>query len=173
MKKNFKIAIILSLVCAVCAALIAFVNMITRDSIEQNKIDKQNAALNELYEGATFNEVSISDNNITKLFEVYNKETLIGYIYNVEGKNSYGSIEIMIGINVDKKIKDIVVFNNTQSYKQIVNDHIESNYAPGITEEEVNSIDVYCGATKGAKLTKELVQIAFDHFDSLVGDTNE
>ena len=67
----------------------------------------------------------------------------------------------MIGINLDKTLEDIVVFNNTQSYKQIVDEHISSEYVPGISVGEVEDIDIYCGATKGAKLTKELVEIAY------------
>ena len=79
MKKNLKIALILSLVCAICAALIAVVNLVTKDVINNNKIAKQEKELNELYDGATFNEVVISDfKNINKIFEVYKDDTLIG-----------------------------------------------------------------------------------------------
>ena len=166
MKKNLKIALILSLVCAICAALIAVVNLVTKDVINNNKIAKQEKALNELYDGATFNEVVISDfKNINKIFEVYKDDTLIGYIYDVEGKNSYGLIELMIGINLDKSIQDVVVFKNTQSYKQIVDKHIQDEYVTGVSQDDIDNIDVYCGATKGAKLTKDLVKIAFAHFD--------
>lgn len=179
MKKNFRIALILSLVCAICAALIAIVNIATKSTIEANRIEKQEKALNELYDGASFKEVDLNsidseiNENINKVFEVYQEEKIVGYIYNVEGKNSYGLIELMIGINLDKTLEDIVVFNNTQSYKQIVDEHISSEYVPGISVGEVEDIDIYCGATKGAKLTKELVEIAFTHFDKMVGDNND
>lgn len=178
MNKYFKIALILSLICGLCGGLIAAVNYITEDIIEENNQIKINNSLNELYEGALFEEIDLTDNineSIIKIYKVKKSESedeTIAYIYQVSGKNNYGSIELMIGININKTMEDLIVLSNTQSYKQEVNKHIEDNYQNGLTEEDINNIDVYCGATKGATLAKNLVKISLDHFEILLGDYN-
>ena len=88
----------------------------------------------------------------------------------ITGKNQYGVITIIIGINNDKTIKDIKIVENTQSYAQVVNDHFENNYKNLENYDNLQNIDIYCGATRGAEMMKGLVELAFKEIEESSND---
>ena len=108
----------------------------------------------------------------------YDKDgNVLGYIYTVSGKNSYGEVSLMIGITDDKVI-DVEFLTNTESFASTVNSHVKSNYPSSsdsviilnpyegkediyvsdLTIDEVSNIDTKCGATFGATLVKAMVE---------------
>ena len=118
------------------------------------------------YDNSIFIIEDLTDPAITK--KVVAKDAngkLLGYIYTVAGKNSYGPISLLVGIGADGKLVSAEFLENGQSYGKQVETHVNSSYIPGLTLEEITNIDTRCGATYGANTIKDLVIIAFKDFD--------
>ena len=90
---------------------------------------------------------------------------LLGNIYTVSGKNSYGAIVLLVGINSEGKLVSIEFLENGQSYSSEVQAHVDSKYSAGLTLSDINAIDTKCGATYGANTVKELVNVAFSDYN--------
>lgn len=169
--KYLKVAFTLAILAIICGGLIALVNSITEPMIKEKNEKKEKETLNEIYPEC---EYLVSDIILTKDNEKYtgkytieskylvkSEEETIGTILKITGKNQFGVITIIIGINSDKDIKDIKIVQNTESYAQVINDHFESNYENLQTYDDLQNVDIYCGATRGAEMLKGLVELAF------------
>ena len=162
--KYLKVAFTLAILAIICGGLIALVNSITEPMIKEKNEKKEKETLNEIYPEC---EYLVSDIILTKDNEKYTGKYTIESKYLVKseeeitGKNQFGVITIIIGINSDKDIKDIKIVQNTESYAQVINDHFESNYENLQTYDDLQNVDIYCGATRGAEMLKGLVELAF------------
>lgn len=175
-KEYIKIAIILGLIAGLSGVIIATLNIFTEPLIEENAYNKEMESLNEVFPNKDYNKLDevLSNNtnnkvNIANIYEAFEKdtETLQGYIFIINGKNECGTIKIVLAINNDGKIIKMVMIENTESDPVGVNNHFNSNYTnkDDLDKNEVNDIDVKCGATKGATLIKEMVLLAFQEYD--------
>ena len=189
--KNFKISATLGIISLVCALLIALVNMLTSPIIAANDKKTELETCKAIF--AEYNEDSsesksdsdLSGKNEAIIKIIYAKDsnkTDLGTIYKVTGKNAYGTITLMVGINADNQVCQVEFIENGQSFASTVNNHVLASYpssestdvhvgaySAGNTEKvgtldsaNVDSIDVKCGATYGATLVKDLVKIALD-----------
>ena len=173
MKKNFKIAAILMIIAAICGLAVSGMNMITAPIIERNQLLKEAALCKEIFSdydmdasGKPITE-GLSNEAISKKVIARNAAgELIGYIYTVSGKNSYGPISLLVGIGADGKLVSAEFLENGQSYGKQVENHVNSSYTSGLTLEEITNINTSCGATYGANTVKELVTIAFNDYNN-------
>lgn len=171
MKKNFKIAAILMIIAAVCGLAVSGMNKITSGVIERNQAEKEAALFIEIFSEYSIDNSEIiteglSSEAITK--KVVAKDAsgnLLGNIYTVSGKNSYGAIVLLVGINSEGKLVSIEFLENGQSYSSEVQAHVDSKYSAGLTLSDINAIDTKCGATYGANTVKELVNVAFSDYN--------
>ena len=103
---------------------------------------------------------------------------VLGYVYTVKGSNSYGTIQLMVAISNDNIVHQVEFLENNQSFastvaswvKQTFNNKGSEKHEAGftsdsvsgkeLTESELTSVDVKCGATYGATTVKTLVNIA-------------
>ena len=171
MKKNFKIAAILMIIAAICGLAVSGMNKVTSGIIEKNQLKKEEVLCKEI-----FSDFSIDNSEIIKEFEneaitkkIVAKDqsgALLGNIYTVSGKNSYGPIVLLVGISSDGKLVSIEFLENGQSYSSEVQSHVDNKYSAGLSLSDVNAIDTKCGATYGAKTVKELVTIAFEDYNN-------
>lgn len=167
MKKNILIAVILCLIAGLSGLAIAGVNKWTAPIIEENERVKETKLYKEIFETYDDKFSMIKEDNfinkaVLKRVIAYNSQgERLGYIYKVKGKNSYGAIVLLIGIDASNKLVKVEFLTNEQSYSTIVFGHVTNNYVPGLEYEDVANIDTTCGATYGAKTVKELVEIAF------------
>lgn len=172
--KYFKVAFTLALLAMICGGLIALVNSVTEPIIKNNNEIKEKNTLAEIYPDFEYDKTDIILNNekytIQSKYFVKDVEETIGTIMKITGKNQYGVITIIIGINNDKTIKDIKIVENTQSYAQVVNDHFDNNYKNLENYDNLQNIDIYCGATRGAKMMKGLVELAFKEIEESSND---
>lgn len=194
MKKNFIIAAILGCIALICALAIAGMNMVTSSIIEANNqkteletcqaifadYDKEKS----IVQFDKQNNIKLEDvtsDKITKKVDAYDASgNLLGYLYTVTGKNSYGAITLMVAIK-DDKVVQVEFLENGQSFASTVVSHVQSSYPSSpdetihagfkpdgveavgaLTGEEIDSIDTVCGATYGAVLVKDLVKIALN-----------
>ena len=171
MKKNFKIAAILMIIAAVCGLAISGMNKVTSSVIERNQAEKEAALFKEIFAEYDIDHSQIitegfSNEAITK--KVVAKDdsgALLGNIYTVSGKNTYGPIVLLVGISSEGKLVSVEFLENGQSFSSEVQAHVDSKYSAGLTLSQVTSIDTNCGATYGANTVKELVTIAFNDYN--------
>ena len=183
MKRNLKIAGVLALIAVICALAIAGMNMVTSGIIKANN-DKTELktcqAIFSSYDKDKSEEMTSSNEAITK--KVLAKDSNgneLGYLYTVTGKNAYGAITIMVAVK-DDKVLQVEFLENGQSFASTVTSHVQNSYPSSpddslhvgaykkeeasnigsLSSSEIDGIDTACGATYGAKLVKELVNIA-------------
>lgn len=161
-KKVFVIAFTLMLVSALSGALIVCLNMVTEPIIAENEVNKENKLLEEVYPGATFKKIDYSNDTILSISQAFKDDKYLGRVYKVTGKNAYGSITLLVGINLDGTLENVVFMENGESFASTVYDHTDASYTKGMEANDVENVDVKCGATYGAKLVKELIQAALD-----------
>ena len=172
MKKNFKIAAILMIIAAVCGLAVSGMNKVTSGIIERNQLEKEAALFKEIFadydidaSGKPITE-GLSNEAISKKVIARNAAgELLGNVYTVSGKNSYGSIVLLVGISSEGKLVSIEFLENGQSYSGEVQAHVDNKYSAGLTLSDVTAIDTKCGATYGANTVKELVTIAFNDYN--------
>ena len=171
MKKNFKIAAILMIIAAVCGLAVSGMNKVTSRVIERNQAEKEAALFKEIFTQYDIDNSEIIVENLNnpaitkKVIAKDASGTLLGNVYTVSGKNSYGAVVLLVGINSEGKLVSIEFLENGQSYSSEVQAHVDSKYVSGLTLSDVSGIDTKCGATYGANTVKELVQIAFNDYN--------
>lgn len=177
-KHYFAVGGILCAIGGVSALLIGLTNMLTSKSIEKHQLQKEQAALKEvfinddgevpidlLFEDKT--EINNEDEKFNKLLCYWNVksseekdgvDTKYGYVFKSEGadKNNYGSITMLVAIDNDFKIGKISIIKNTESYATTV----QKDYVDPYNKGDITLNDVTCGATYGATVIKEMAESA-------------
>jgi len=183
MKKNLLIASILGSICLVCALLIALIDIATKNKIEQNTRETELATIKEIFADYDENNSDVLETSGSINKKILAKDSagnVLGYLYNVSGKNAYGSISLMVAIKDDEVIQ-VEILENTQSFASTVYSYFKNTYPSSpdtavhvgaysstdvtvgnLTTGEIENIDVSCGATYGAKLIRDLVLVALE-----------
>ncbi len=172
MKKYTLTALVLMLIAGICAALIASVNLLTAPIIEKNNGDKTAQLCKEIFPDYDASASSVvtegfsSNYIVEKIIANDRSSTLLGYIYTVEGSNSYGQISLLVGIHKDYRLAGIRMITNGQSYSNETETHLNTQYHPDMTLDDVLNLDltdtdVTAGATFASKLIQSLVSAAF------------
>lgn len=164
-KSYLKTGLILAAITAICGIMIALLNGVTAPIIEENNYKKEQETLALIFDGATFENLEIKENDskINKVYLAKVNDEILGYVYLVSGKNAYGTIELMIGIS-DGSVCAVEIITNTQSFSKVVNQFVNDLDNLDINNQNIDDLDVKCGATYGAKLVKELIKVALDHY---------
>lgn len=164
-KSYLKTGLILAAITAICGIMIALLNGVTAPIIEENNYKKEQETLALIFYGATFENLEIKENDskINKVYLAKVNDEILGYVYLVSGKNAYGTIELMIGIS-DGSVCAVEIITNTQSFSKVVNQYVNDLDNLDINNQNIEDLDVKCGATYGAKLVKELIKVALDHY---------
>ncbi|MBQ6730881.1 MAG: hypothetical protein IJR08_03125 [Bacilli bacterium] len=178
MKKYLITSVTLGLITAGGALLIAGTNMLTRGTIEENKIKTINKGLSTIYgvdtlktDPATLPEGKKFDYVINDYYVVKDEaDAPLGYAFKTEGSNSYGKISLIVGFNADYIYKGVAVVLNEQSFASTLN----KKYLNPLVKEgkTVDEVDVSCGATYGAKLVRSMVNSATNAAKYLKGANN-
>ena len=165
-KKVFLTAFTLMLVAGLAGAVIVLLNMFTEPIIEANNAKLEQQKLQEVYEAAEFESSSFTDNGeeVSYYLAKSNNE-VVGFVYKVSGKNAYGSITLLVGVNKNGTVKRAVIMENTESFATDINKQFNKNYHNDMTKDEVDSVDVKGGATYGATLIKDLINQALTYYD--------
>ncbi len=183
MKKYLITAVTLGLIAAGGALLIAGTNMLTRGTIESNKIKTINKGLSTIYDVKSLKTDSAKiqeDKKADDVIEGYvineyyvvkdETDTPLGYAFKTEGSNSYGKISLIVGFNADYIYKGVAVVLNEQSFASTLN----KKYLNPLVKEgkTIDEVDVSCGATYGAKLVRSMVTSATKVAENLKGANN-
>lgn len=184
MKRYLYVSGILGAIALVCAVLIALMNMLTNPIIKKNNENKISETYTKIYSDYYSNEeveFTKEDKSYIKgKVKALDKDgNVLGYIYTTSGKNAYGEVSLMIGIT-DGNVVDVEFLTNTESFASTVSSHVKGNYPSSIDSvievnpygsldtidigylsiNEIEAIDIKCGATFGATLVKSMVLAA-------------
>lgn len=173
--KSFKIAAILCSFAAIGGVSVALVNVFTEPMIAANKAEKEAKGLKKVFGESSLidtkeGKVEINDPDYKYLscyWEVDHGST--GRIYSVSGTNSYGSVSLLVGLTPSYSLYNVVVMENTESYATTLTDNY-LNPLIGSTDKDEKLDSVKCGATYGAKLVRDMVNQAKEHYGKEKGD---
>ena len=184
MKRYLYVSGILGAIALVCAVLIALMNMLTNPIIKKNNENKISETYTKIYSDYYSNEqveFTKDDKSYIKgKVKALDKDgNVLGYIFTTSGKNAYGEVSLVIGIT-DGNVVDVEFLTNTESFASTVSSHVKGNYPSSIDSvievnpygsldtidigylsiNEIEAIDIKCGATFGATLVKSMVLAA-------------
>lgn len=180
MKKYLITAVTLGLIAAGGALLIAGTNALTAKTIEANQIKTINNGLATIYdvESLKTDTAKLPDGQkfeyvINEYYVVKDEaDTPLGYAFKTEGSNSYGKVSLIVGFNASYVYKGVAVVENGQSFASTLKKKYLNPIKEATTIEEVNEVDVSCGATYGAKLVRSMVNSATEAAEYLKGANN-
>ena len=166
-KKYIITSVTLGAIAAVSAGLIGLTNLLTRDQIAANATKKINSGISEIFgkNASISQELAYKDSGLTgdyKYIEyVYSvsddTNQDLGYAFKTTGSNMYGKISLIIGFGGnDHSFLGLSIVVNEQTYASTLVDKYINPLNDGTRELD----DVTCGATYGAKLVKEMVDIS-------------
>ena len=150
-------SVTLGAIAAASALLIGGANMITRQKIAQNELDKINSGIASIYGDSAVisNETDIKNDAykyVEHVYEISVSEVASGYAF----RNMYGKILLIIGFNLNSDFIRLTIVTNEQTYASTLVD----NYIVPLNESSRDLNDVTCGATYGAKLVRDMVNEA-------------
>ena len=163
LKRTAIVAAFLAGLCSCMAAVIAGVDLATRQTIAQNRIDKENKGLAKIFGPGEFGEAIVLEESEFPLLKKYWTVEGIGRIYSASGKNSYGDVSLLVGVYEDYSLGNIAVLENTESYGATLEEGYLEPYADAEDKEKAVE-DVSCGATYGAKLCREMIRQSQAHY---------
>lgn len=164
MNKYVKYPLVLGLVALVSGSLLAGTYELTKDKIEQGKIDRQTSAINDLFTKIDNKElVEVPTDFATKGINTIVKVTSSGQIYNcytITMKDSVGGDEFSLIIALDKNAKVYgVKIISGDSYLSKYN---SSEYFATVVKN--NKFDAISGATLTGGDLNEALKLAVDCF---------
>ena len=186
--KYFKVSVVLAAIALVCSVIIAAMNLVTAPVIASNKAETELQTIQKIFadysDEKSAKEENVSDSITKKILASDKDGNVLGYVYIVTGKNAYGTITLMVAIK-DGNLYQVEFVTNEQSFASTVEKHLHSSYPSSdkksievgftsdsglskvgpLSEDNVDNVDVKCGATYGAKLVKELIKVAFDNYN--------
>lgn len=167
MLAKLKTALVLLIIGAFSGGLIYIVNEITAPIIAENELNRKIEFYSEIFEvdpsvGVDFEEcVSNCPEGITEI-TIYSKEdgSMLGVIYSGSTKNSYGDVDVLVGINNDGSIAMVVISGSTNTPNFVKK--IEQDYLSPFMGQDVNDVsyDSSTGATYTYGSVRDMVEKA-------------
>lgn len=175
MKTWFRYPLILGLIAAGSGLLIGVVDHFVDPLIRQHEEERLQDGLREIFEDAEFIEdeeakADLKDwKYIKEIYKAYPEGKaghgqVCGYVYESHGRNAYGSIGLLTGIDPSGEIVKVQLIDNGQSFKEEVDTWIEKDPFAEFDPDDPDNVDTHCGATYGADLVKKMVTEAMQHF---------
>ena len=168
--KSIKIAAILCSFAAIGGVSVALVNVLTGPMIESNKREKELKGLRKVFgDDAEIDpnedKHSIEDSDYKYLICYYEVDDgATGRIYSTSGTNAYGTVSLLVGLTPEQSLYNVVVMENTESYGQTLTDNYLNPLIKSSSKDE-DLDNVKCGATYGAKLVRDMVNQAKEHYE--------
>ena len=172
-KKHYIItSITLGAIAATAAGVIGLTNFVTKDRIAKNEQEKGKAGIREIFgqNSEVLNSFSISNANYSYLvygYQVKVNEKEDNYAIRTLGSNMYGKISLLIGVIKDTEFKfsNVSVIVDEQTYAST----LEDEYIDVINGDTEKVDDVNCGATYGAKLVRDMINMTVSYANSVLG----
>lgn len=173
-----KVGGILCAVGGAAALLVGLTNLVTEPVIAENDRVALEGALSQCFKDDTLKFVKAGEEDIvlnsvegrdyvSGYYICYTADDAVyGYAFRGDGSNSYGSIDLLIGLRQDSSNQLVYGYlgmvSDTQSFKTKLEGTYVSGYNADPGTEALN--DVSCGATYGARLVKNIVNDAVSYY---------
>jgi Na+-translocating ferredoxin:NAD+ oxidoreductase subunit G len=150
MKKILHLTVFLALISALAGGVLAYVNQITDPIIQEQKIAKVKASLQEIFPGTSeFKEVSFEDESgkVTNAYEAVGK----GYAFAVSVTGYKDTISFIVGYDQSGKVAGfkITYLNDTPGIGSRIG---EAEFTNGIVgKNATDQVDTLSGATVSSK----------------------
>lgn len=183
--KNFKLSdilkpvIVLTAICLITSALLAYTNDITKDKIAQQNViaaqEAQKKVLSQAVDFETVNEGKADEYIIGKAAD----GTIVGYVFTTTDKSYGGDIEVMVGIKPDGTVNavEILTISDTPGLGMnaknatFLDQFIGKIKDIGVNKNEPaeNEIKALTGATITSSAVTRAVNTALAQFETVTG----
>jgi len=173
-KKILIPSIVLTVICLVITAALAFTNDITKDKIKENDLNEQQLAMAEIFADAEFQNAEVNGTE----YSIAKKDgEVVGYVFTTS-KNGYGGeVKVMTGITAEGKVSSVEVIacdNETPGLGQNVKGNAEflgqfEGKEGSISTEKNKEIDAITSATITTTAVIENVNEALDLYKNVKG----
>ncbi len=166
MKKSIRIVVTLCLVTALVGALLAFVNLMTKDRIAEQNQKAMDEAIAVIFGECKTEEIEGEyDAPVSKVYAVKPSEGAPAYCVLVKPKGYGGAVEMMVGIDLGGAVCGISVVSHGETpnlgTKVVENDDYLAGYL-GKTEPVTfgDGVEAVSGATRSSNAVRDGVNAA-------------
>lgn len=172
MKKHVKKALLSGAVlcglCGVMALAIVGADFLTKETIAHNNIEKEKEGLVKVFgSNADYGEAIKVDDpaypHLEKYWVVKVDSNEVGRVYRGYGRNGYGDISLLYGLDASFRLGNVITLANSESYGTT----LKENYLDVIdsaSDKDAALEEVKCGATYGAKLCRSIILDGKAHY---------
>ncbi|MCI8332737.1 MAG: FMN-binding protein [Clostridiales bacterium] len=169
---------VLLLITAIIAGLLAGVNLLTQDKIEENQQNEINDLIGSLYEGQVEKDtVEIDCGEAVKtVYHVFTDGQEAGYCFRVESIGYGGVIGLMVGFDTQGEVCGVKILeiHETAGLGSRVNDDAYLMQYTGMSQTKTSEeIDVLTGATISSKAVLQGMNDAIKGYAMLGGEGDE
>ena len=166
MKRAFLSGAVLGLLSGAMAILIVGADFLTRDTIARNAKEKERQGLVAIFGAdAEYGEAMKIEGSkyIQKYWTVTLHEVELGRVYRGTGRNGYGEVSLLYGIDKMNGLGRVVTLANTESYGTVLKENYLDPLNAG-SDKDAALNEVTCGATYGAKLCRDIILEGIEHY---------
>lgn len=169
MKNDFiKPILVLTAICLVVSAALAFTNQQTAPLIEQHETEKAQAAMVEMLpEADSFTEMSASDLP-EAVTEAYSSDNNVGYVFMMSTKGYGGEMKLICGIDNDGNITGCKTLSHAET-QGLGSKTTEPEFRNQFTgkNSSLEGVDTISGATVSSDAYIIAIEAAFAAFDQI------
>ncbi|MBQ4121344.1 MAG: FMN-binding protein [Clostridia bacterium] len=166
MKKSIRIVVTLCLITALVGALLAFVNLMTKDRIAEQNQKAMDEAVAVIFGKCEAVEIEGQyDAPVSNVYDVKVAGHSVGYCVFVKPKGYGGAVEMMVGITPQGAVRGISIVSHSETpnlgTKVVENGSYLANYF-GKTEPVTfgNGVEAVSGATRSSNAVRDGVNAA-------------
>lgn len=171
MKNTFreiiKPILVLTCICLVVSALLAYVNSVTSPIIAKAEQEAAQKAMSEvLGEADSFEQLTV-ENTPERVSEIYRAQNGAGYVFMLTTKGYGGDMRLICGIKSDGTIEACKTLSHNETSglgSKTAEDPYRNQYC-GITSNTLGEVDAISGATISSNAYKSAIEDAFAAFD--------
>lgn len=166
-KEIIKPIIVLTCICFIVTALLAYINTVTAPIIEKSEKEAAQQAMTEVLKNAdTFEQID-AENLPERVTEVYKASNGAGYVFMLVTKGYGGDMKLICGINSDGTISacDTLSHSETSGLGSKTADDPYKNQYQGKSSDTLSEVDAITGATISSVAYKSAIEDAFTAFD--------
>lgn len=168
-KEIIKPIVVLTCICFVVTALLAYINTVTSPIIEKAEKEAAQKAMTEVLSDAdSFESVNADNMSLPeRVNEVYKASNGAGYVFMLTTKGYGGEMKLICGINSDGTISacDTLSHSETSGLGSKTAEEPYKNQYKGKSSDTMNEVDAITGATISSVAYKSAIEDAFVAFD--------
>lgn len=166
-KEIIKPIVVLTCICFIVTALLAYINTVTSPIIEKSEKEAAQKAMTEVLKEADSFEQVDATNLPERVNEVYKAINGTGYVFMLTTKGYGGDMKLICGINSDGTISacDTLSHSETSGLGSKTAEEPYKNQYKGKSSDTLSEVDAITGATISSVAYKSAIEDAFKAFD--------